>query len=322
MSEFTIEEVSNINNMANSFNTLLVKVDESCIKVDESCVKVDESCVKVDESCIKVDESCIKVDESCIKVDESCIKVDESCIKVDESCVKVDESCVKVDESCVKIDESCIKVDESCIKVDESCVKVDELLNSLENNYNEIQKSFDVIVVNNSDNNLISSFNNIKLDNVKEIKPLSAKEKKKNLTSYWGVQLDNTLFDNLIIKQVLSDNKELIPLTKIHSTLLYVGKKEGNLDEEIIRPFENKKCLVTIDAFGSSEDALSMRVESIISDNIDIPSFATKQHITTALKQGIQAKDSVNTLLGCEGSKITFVHPKIVLEGIVKRYLF
>jgi hypothetical protein len=100
---------------------------------------------------------------------------------------------------------------------------------------------------------------------------------------------------------------------------LFVGKKI-NKDEEVILPFSGKECSVVIDAYGHSEDALSLRVKSITCENVNVPSFAVQQHVTMALKEGAFAKDSVKTLLG-EG-EITNFSKEIVLTGNVKRYMF
>lgn len=150
-----------------------------------------------------------------------------------------------------------------------------------------------------------------------EIK-LTKKERKK-LTMYWGVELGNDVFDNPQIKSFLDEHPDLIKLEKIHSTLLFVGKKI-NKDEEVISPFSGKECEILIDAYGYSDDALTLRVKSITADNQTVPTFAIQQHITMALKKGIFAKDSVKTLLG-EGTVEIFTEP-IILTGKVKRYMF
>jgi hypothetical protein len=141
----------------------------------------------------------------------------------------------------------------------------------------------------------------------------------KNNTMYWGAELTNDVFDNIEIKKFLDENPDLIKNVKIHSTLFFVGKKI-HPDEDLIRPFEGKECTVTIDAYGHSEKALSLRVTSIQCDGVDVPSFATQQHVTMALQKGTPAKDSVKTLLG-EGT-VTEFDVLITLTGKVKRYLY
>lgn len=147
---------------------------------------------------------------------------------------------------------------------------------------------------------------------------LTKKERKK-LTMYWGIELENDVFNDFQIKSFLDEHPDLIKLEKIHSTLLFVGKKI-NKDEEVISPFAGKVCELVIDAYGYSDDALALRVKSIMTDNEVVPSFAIQQHVTMALKKGIFAKDSVKTLLG-EGTIETLAEP-IILTGKVKRYMF
>ena len=53
----------------------------------------------------------------------------------------------------------------------------------------------------------------------------------------------------------------------------------------------------------------------------DVPTNATIQHITLALKEGILAKDSVKTLTESSGIIVTFDIP-LILVGEIKRYLF
>jgi hypothetical protein len=115
---------------------------------------------------------------------------------------------------------------------------------------------------------------------------------------------------------------QLVPLKKCHSTLLYVGKKE-NEDEKIFHEFEAKPCVVTVDALGLSKDALAFRVKNIMTDEETartVPTFATKQHITFALRSGVPAKDSVLTLLG-QGD-VTVLNEPMILKGKVKRFLY
>lgn len=156
-------------------------------------------------------------------------------------------------------------------------------------------------------------------------KEKSAKEKRKDLTAYWGIELENNLFDNLEVKEFLDKHPELIKNKKIHSTLLYVGKKEGNKDEEKFKGLEGTSCTITISGYGHSEKAMALKVDSIkyktSDDKVeDIPSFAEQQHVTMALKDGTKAVDSVKTLLG-EGKIVIFKEP-LVIDAKVKRYLF
>lgn len=149
---------------------------------------------------------------------------------------------------------------------------------------------------------------------------LSKKEQRKRATLYWGIELQpEDIFENEIIKSVLETNKELIPLKRIHSTLLFVGKR-NDVREEVFYPLENKTCTLTINAYGISCNALSLRVSSIVYDNeLIMHSYPNKQqHITLALKPGVPAKDSVLTLVG-EGDVIDF---NLIVRGHVKRYMY
>ena len=124
------------------------------------------------------------------------------------------------------------------------------------------------------------------------------------MTMYWGVKLSpESAFGNPTVIEQLANNPELIKLEKIHTTLLFVGKKE-NSDEEIVRPFEGKLCKLTIDAIGCSANACALRVKRITYDNdgeeTDVPSpngVGKTQHVTMALAKGHAAKDSVDSLV-------------------------
>ncbi len=83
----------------------------------------------------------------------------------------------------------------------------------------------------------------------------SNKKTKKNLTSYWAVELDTSIFQECDeIKQFLITNPNIVQLKAIHSTLLYVGKKE-NTNESVFVPLENKECTLEIEGYGYSDDA-------------------------------------------------------------------
>lgn len=156
------------------------------------------------------------------------------------------------------------------------------------------------------------------------------KVSKKNLTAFWGISVDkDIILQNEQVKKCLSENPELIVLTKpVHTTLLYVGKKPDNPDELKFIPLEKKKCTVIVNGFGYSKDALALRVtkmtyndEELKEYEKDVPTNATIQHITLALKEGILAKDSVKTLTESSGIIVTFDIP-LILVGEIKRYLF
>jgi hypothetical protein len=160
---------------------------------------------------------------------------------------------------------------------------------------------------------------------------MTAKQKKANMTSYWGVALPNHVYENEVLKKFLSENSQLVPLKNIHSTLLFVGKREDER-ELVYDGFEGIECTLTIDSFGYSDKALALQVESItyLDDGTEthVPSFPNhgKQHVTLALKEKVLAKDSVKVLLPTDeegnGGTVVSFEPKLVLTGTVKRYLF
>lgn len=171
-------------------------------------------------------------------------------------------------------------------------------------------------------NSLTEMVSNMTLDNTLT-KTKSNKQKKKFLTMYWGIELSTELFNNDVIKSIFESNPNLVPLKKIHSTLLFVGKREGVEEEKDFIPLESKQCKLIIDAYGVSEDALALRVKSITYETEDgetkMPAYPNKQqHITMGLRVGIPAKDSVLTLL--DDKNITPFD--IELTGTVKRYLY
>ena len=154
---------------------------------------------------------------------------------------------------------------------------------------------------------------------------ITEKEKKKNLTAYWGVDLDMSILDKIEIKEFLESNPLLIKNKKIHCTLLYVGKKESNINEEKFKDLEGKEVFVNITGFGHSENAMALQVDLVSYVNNDneiiiVPFFGVQKHITVALKEGVKAVDSVKTLLG-EGAVINF-DSEYIVKGNIKRYLF
>jgi len=152
----------------------------------------------------------------------------------------------------------------------------------------------------------------------------NTKANKKNLTSYWGIEFTDNTDTQLMAAAAttLVSLPNLVPLKKCHSTLLFVGKKV-NPDEAVFADFEGLPCIVIVDAFGFTQDALAFRVKEIStveSPPRNVPSFAAKQHITYALRAGVAAKDSVKTLLG-DGTVVE-LDSELILTGKVKRFLY
>jgi len=155
---------------------------------------------------------------------------------------------------------------------------------------------------------------------------LSIKNKKKNLTAFWGISIDKeVVIKNEQVKTCLDSNPELKVIHKsTHSTLVYIGKKPDDPREAKYVPLEKKECTLTVDAFGYSENALALRVIKMTcleeGKEMDVPSDAVQQHITVALKDGVPAKDSVETLLGA-GTIVKF-DALMILIGRITRYLY
>jgi 2'-5' RNA ligase len=148
--------------------------------------------------------------------------------------------------------------------------------------------------------------------------------KKKDLTSYWGIELDIELFNNPVILKELKERSHLVHNNKIHSTLLFVGKKVDDR-EDVFKQIEGKECYLTIDRYGITDDAMALGVKELkfvddILSDVKVPSYATVQHITMALNKdkNILAKDSIKSFEQAENVKVI----NIITKGIIKRYLY
>jgi len=154
---------------------------------------------------------------------------------------------------------------------------------------------------------------------------------------YWAIELSpEEVMDNQQIEKFITSHPELKPLEKIHSTLLFVGRKKQvkpieieylmdklNIKEDPQEPYiknKHRECILTINQFGYSSNAMALDVDSIIfsDDSTKCPSNAVRQHVTMALANGIKAVDSVKTLLG-EGT-IEVLETPLVLYGKVTAY--
>jgi hypothetical protein len=154
---------------------------------------------------------------------------------------------------------------------------------------------------------------------------------------YWAIKLSmEDVMKNSQIKDFITTHNELTPLDKIHSTLLFVGRKKKVKQEEIEsimdglkikedpeEPYiksNQKDCILIVKQFGYSSNAMALDVDSIAftDDNSKCPSNAMKQHVTLALSNGTNAVDSVKTLLG-EGT-IVILETPLKLYGKVKGY--
>jgi len=150
------------------------------------------------------------------------------------------------------------------------------------------------------------------------------KVSRRNMTSYWGVSLRRDPLDIPQVKQILSENPNLIINKGFHVTLLYVGKKIND-NEAVFLPYDTKECQVEISGFGYSDDALALKVNQVICDDVVLPFFGEegkKMHVTVALKTGIKPVDSVKTLHDTNKDRIVDFPENIVLKGWMKRFLY
>ena len=157
-----------------------------------------------------------------------------------------------------------------------------------------------------------------KLEISEQPKPVP-KFKKVRKTSFWGVEVDRPMVHaNPMVAECLTNNPELVPLKNIHTTLLFVGGKDNN-DEQQFFQYMSKKCTVVVSGHGYNKNALALRVESVkfVESGENVPSYATIQHITIALAKNVMAVDSVKTLQG-EGTIVDYDTP-LILEGELKR---
>lgn len=152
------------------------------------------------------------------------------------------------------------------------------------------------------------------------------KKNRKNLTSYWGISLDHNIhqiFEHPQIKSQLSSQPQLINLEHIHSTLLYVGKKEDNPHEQTYLPIEGKECQLVITTFGCSGDAAALLINEMTyindqNETVTVPTHAFRQHVTLSLKKGIKAVDSIK----CFDNGLIQLSEPMIITGKIKRYLF
>lgn len=146
--------------------------------------------------------------------------------------------------------------------------------------------------------------------------------KKVRKTIYWCVEFSdnelNKILKNESIAQQLKNNPQLITLNKMHTTLLYLGKKDNNSEKDYFDVI-GKECNLEVDCYAVSENSLCLNVSCLqFNDNkLNVPTFAKRQHVTVALKQNVRAADS--TLAFEQGDTINF-DTKLVLKGFIKRY--
>ena len=163
------------------------------------------------------------------------------------------------------------------------------------------------------------------LTQLKLVEPISTKKSRKDLTSYWGIEIDPRIFEHPQIQSHLNVTSELIKLERIHSTLLYVGKKDDNPYEIEYLPLEGKECTLTTNTFGSSTEAMALLVDQITylndqNEKLPVPTHVTPQHVTLALKKGVKPVDSVKCLT--ENLLERLEPESVVIHGKIKRFLY
>ena len=151
--------------------------------------------------------------------------------------------------------------------------------------------------------------------------PVNATKKKERKTLFWAVHVDPQLvLDQPLVKDSLEKNPQLIPLKKMHSTLLYVGRKDND-QEAVYIDLIDRECRLTVTSFGCSQNALALKVDSIVFvDTGDaVKSFNAIQHVTVALSEGTKAVDSIKSF---DEGTVEKLDKPLILEGKLTRYFF
>jgi hypothetical protein len=160
------------------------------------------------------------------------------------------------------------------------------------------------------------------ITSTKPIPIIKQTQKKPRKTLYWGIELSvDEILTNETIKKLLDDKQHLIPLEKMHTTLLYVGKKDDERENEYTN-HRGKKCTITINHFGISDFALALNVNEMkfIDDHSEIvPTHAPKQHVTVALAEGIKAMNSINAF---DEGMIVQLDESLIIHGKFYQYFF
>ena len=150
-------------------------------------------------------------------------------------------------------------------------------------------------------------------------------QKKPLKTVYWGIEVDiATILAHEPVAKSLTENPQLVPLKKMHTTLLFVGRKEDERDK-LFLPYKDQMCQISVNAHGLSQDALALRVSKLefVDDTIKgdaVPAYPNiAQHVTVALKDGVKAVESVKSF--AEGVMVDY-DSDLVLTGKLTQYFF
>lgn len=188
------------------------------------------------------------------------------------------------------------------------------------------------------------------------------KKKKPKKTLYWGVSLDaETTMNHPPIRKLLDDNPELVPLKKIHSTLLYVGRKNNEnervfLDiiaprkssdgcQEFVSPQRHEvddrtresnqttdgnaptadrspKCKLLVTGHGCSKNALALLVAGIIFADDNTPVPSFARVQHVTIALANGTK-AVDSVRALQGEGTVVIYDEtLVLEGTLKRYFY
>ena len=150
-------------------------------------------------------------------------------------------------------------------------------------------------------------------------------QKKPLKTVYWGIEVNIApILAHEPVAISLTENPQLVPLKKMHTTLLFVGRKEDERDK-LFLPYKDQMCQISVNAHGLSQDALALRVSKLefVDDTIKgdaVPAYPNiAQHVTVALKDGVKAVESVKSF--AEGVMVDY-DSDLVLTGKLTQYFF
>jgi hypothetical protein len=140
---------------------------------------------------------------------------------------------------------------------------------------------------------------------------------------YWGVEVDaKTVLEIPEVSDFLAQNPHLVPRERMHTTLLWVGRKSA-VDDSHYNSLIGRDCDLLVERFGTSDRALALDVRRVVfADSYkDVPARpAQRQHVTVALADGEKAVDSVLTLVG-QGT-VYDLQDTVTLRGKLQGYKY
>jgi N-glycosidase YbiA len=106
-------------------------------------------------------------------------------------------------------------------------------------------------------------------------------------------------------------------INNLHSSLLHITSKTAK-SEQLINKFLDKQCFITIVGYIYNINYVVLDVKEIIVDNIIIPFFVKKLHVTLAHKLNKPTKNSINLFTNKNCTYIAF-DKHIIIQGIIKK---